>query len=73
MTLLLRYRVPKIERHAAFGRMTDCDLENQSRKLITSRPFRHRSGRGRNQRTVMLGCRLQRSFRRKNNLVARPP
>jgi hypothetical protein len=29
--LLLRYRVPKIEQRAAFGRMTDCDLENQSR------------------------------------------
>jgi len=26
----LRYRVPKIERRAAFDRMTDCDLENQS-------------------------------------------
>jgi hypothetical protein len=29
--LLLRYRAPKIERRAAFGRMTDCGLENQSR------------------------------------------
>jgi hypothetical protein len=31
MMLLLRYRTPKIERRAAFGRMTDCGLENQSR------------------------------------------
>jgi hypothetical protein len=30
MIPLLRYRVPKIARHAAFGHMRDYDLENQS-------------------------------------------
>jgi hypothetical protein len=54
--LLLRYRVPKIARHAALSHMNDYDLENQSlwSRLIKLPPVYDRSYRDRNQRTVIV-------------------
>ena len=67
----LRYRVPKIVRHAAFGRMNDYDLENQSRgRLIGLSMVRHDcSWRNRNRRIVAGQFALQHCFCSNTSLV----
>ena len=68
--LLLRYRVPKIARHAAWGHMNDYDLETQSpwSRLIELLPVHDHAYRNCNQRPIVEYA-LQRSLGPNSNLA----
>jgi len=70
MMLLLRYRAPKIVRHAVSDHTNDYDLENQSRgRDHQVAPVLDCSYRDWNQRTVIVEHVLQRSLGRNKNLT----